>query len=155
MQTIDHIDIAVEPAVVYRAAADILQWPTILPHYRWVSILSEQENGVLVVMAAKRGWIPVEWTALQLCDDIERRIHYRHTGGATRGMKVVWEINATSTGTHVTLIHDLTLEKPLIRSWLGKIIVGQYFVHYIASRTLSVMKAYLEEETCVEQSLPA
>lgn len=156
MRTIDTINIAADPVAVYRTAADIQQWPVILPHYRWVKPLAELTDGILVEMAAKRGWIPVRWEAVQRCDDAGLRIHYRHTGGATKGMSVVWEIEATTTGTHVTLIHDVTLDTPLIRSWIGKMIVGHYFVHYIASRTLRVMKEHLEEEgSCVEPSSPA
>jgi len=155
MHTIDTIDIAVDPAVAYRFAAEILRWPAILPHYRWVKILGEQPDGILVQMAAKRGWIPVRWEALQRCDARRRRIHYRHTGGATKGMDVVWEFEATAMGTHVTLIHDVTLDTPIVRSRIGVMIVGHYFVHYIASRTLCVMKAYLEKEkVCAEQSSP-
>ncbi|HEX2949038.1 MAG TPA: SRPBCC family protein [Armatimonadota bacterium] len=156
MQTVDTIEISADPAVVYRTASDILHWPDILPHYRWVKVLIEQSNGSLVEMAAQRGWIPVRWTAVQRCDAEKRRIHYRHIGGATKGMGVRWELTPTATGTHVELIHELTLDTPIIRSWIGKIIVGRYFVHYIASRTLHVMKYYLEEERpCVEQSSPA
>ncbi len=160
MRTVDQIDIARDPAVVYRIAADVRLWPAILPHYRWVTMLRVQDDGTLVEMAAKRGWIPVRWSALQRCDAQGCRIRYRHTAGATKGMDVVWEIDATATGTHVTLIHELTLDTPLLRCWLGKKIIGHYFVHYIASRTLRVMKAYLEgpealgtkEGTCDEPS---
>lgn len=155
MRTIDIIDIAVDPAAVYRTAAEIQRWPAILPHYRWVKILGEQTGGILVEMAAKRGWIPVRWEAVQRCDAVRHRIYYRHTGGATKGMEVFWEIDLTTTGTRVTLIHDVTLDTPLIRSWIGKKIVGHYFVHYIANRTLRVMKEYLEEGACAEQSSPA
>ncbi|HEY3417620.1 MAG TPA: SRPBCC family protein, partial [Armatimonadota bacterium] len=141
---------------VYQAARDIRRWPAILPHYRWVKILGEQAEGTLVEMAAKRGWIPVCWTAVQWCEADQRHIHYRHTGGATQGMQVVWEIAPSAAGTRVMLIHDLTLDTPIVRSWIGKMIVGHFFVHHIACRTLNVMKQLLEKENaCVEQSSPA
>ena len=151
MRTFDTIEIATDPAAVYRAAAEILHWPAILPHYRWVKILAEKNDGALVEMAARRGWIPVRWTALQRCEAGGREIHYLHTGGATRGMQVVWELVPTEIGTQVTIIHDLTLDTPVIRWWIGKLIVGQFFVHYIAGRTLRAMKRHLEEEICGEQ----
>jgi len=154
MRTVDTIEIAADPDAVYRAAQQIERWPAILPHYRWVKLLGTEAEGVRVEMAAKRGWIPVRWEAIQRCEEMQRRIHYRHTGGATRGMRVVWEINPAESGTRVTLIHDLTLETPVVRWWIGKMIVGHFFVHYIATRTLRVMKRLLEEQACAEPSLP-
>ena len=156
MQTIVTIDIAADPTAVYLLAGDIRHWPAFLPHYRWVTVLAEQADGTLVEMAAKRGWIPVRWQAVQSCDAAHRRICYRHTGGPTRGMRVVWEMLPTDAGTHVRLIHDLTLEHPLVRGWLGQRIVGQFFVRYIAGRTLRTMKTHLEKETpCVGPLSPA
>lgn len=155
MRTVDTIDIAADPSAVYRVAQEIERWPIILPHYRWVKLLGAEAEGVRVEMAAKRGWIPVRWEAIQRCEETQRRIHYRHTGGATRGMQVVWEIDPAERGTRVTLIHDLTLETPVVRWWIGKLIVGHFFVHHIATRTLRVMKRLLEEKACAEPSLPA
>ena len=153
MRTIDSIDINVDPTLAFRFARDIRNWPVLLPHYRWVHVLEEQGDFAVVVMAAKRGWIPVQWKAIQHWDTSLSHIYYQHIEGATRGMRVIWEIESQGTGTHINLIHDLTLDTPVIRSWIGKLIVGHYFVHYIASRTLQVMKGLLEKESsCVEQS---
>jgi hypothetical protein len=89
------------------------------------------------------------------CDPQRRRVQYRHIGGATRGMRVIWAIDPAEYGVRVSIVHDLALEAPIVRSWLGQWVVGHLFVHYIAGRTLREMKRYLEEGVCVEPSSPA
>jgi len=155
MRTIDTIEIAADPDAVYRAARETERWPDMLPHYRWVKVMGMETEGQRMEMAARRGWIPVRWVAVQRCVEEDRRIHYRHVGGPTRGMRVVWEIDPVEHGTRVTLIHELALQTPVVRSWIGKLIVGHFFVHDIATRTLRVMKRLLEEKACAEPSSPA
>jgi ribosome-associated toxin RatA of RatAB toxin-antitoxin module len=155
MQTVDEIIIRAEPEAVYRAAADILEWPRLLPHYRRVKALAHVADGLQVEMAAWRGWIPVRWTAVQRLDPTRRRVYYRHTGGATRGMMVMWEITPVAGGARVVIVHELALEVPLVRTRLGKSIVGHGFVHHIAGRTLRALKKHLEGTACAEQSSPA
>ena len=155
MITRDEIIIRADPEAIYRAAAEILQWPRLLPHYRRVRVLEHGDDGLRVEMAARRGWIPVSWIAVQRCAPDRFLVEYRHIGGATRGMGVVWQISPAAGGTRVVIVHDLTLDTPIVRTWLGKLIIGHGFVHYIAGRTLRALKKHLEEATCAGQSSPA
>ena len=144
MTTIDEIEMAADAALIFRIAADVERWPDFLPHYRRVRVLERSGEELSVEMAALRGRIPVRWQAVQTLDPAQRRIYYRHTGGATKGMSVVWQIDPIETGSHVSIVHELTLQQPIVRTVPGQIVVGRFFISYIAGRTLHCMKDYVE-----------
>ncbi|MHB9133006.1 MAG: type II toxin-antitoxin system RatA family toxin [Armatimonadota bacterium] len=163
MITVDEITMYADPDVIFRTAADVLRWPEILPHYRWVRITSAIDGQCLVEMAARRGLIPVRWTAVQTLNPRSRRICYRHLQGPTQGMKVVWVIEPQGDAVHVNILHEFTLQKPLIRSALATYVIAHCFVKYIAQRTLQCMKRYvetqhnsarMEDDACAVQSSP-
>ena len=143
-RTVDQIFVRADPDTVFRLAADVDRWPVILPHYRWVKQLGEQEDQRLVEMAARRGWIPVKWTSLQRVSEAGRRVFYSHVGGATRGMEVEWTMQEEGDGVRVRIVHELNLEAPIVRTALGRWIVGRFFVHHIAGRTLRRIKELAE-----------
>jgi ribosome-associated toxin RatA of RatAB toxin-antitoxin module len=143
-QTVDQVFVRADAETVFRLAADIDRWPEILPHYRWVKQLGAQENQRLVEMAARRGWIPVKWTSLQKVSQASKRVYYWHVAGATYGMEVEWIIDEEADGVRVTIVHDLDLRKPIVRTLPGRWIVGRFFVHHIASRTLQRIKELAE-----------
>lgn len=144
MQTIDQITVRANPDAIFRLAADIEDWPRFLPHYRWVRVIEQRSEGRVVEMAARRGVMPVKWTSLQWLDPSARRVYYRHVGGATRGMRVEWKIEPRGGITRVLLVHDLTLDVPLVRSMPGRVIVDRFFIKYIAGRTLECIKREAE-----------
>ena len=77
--------------------------------------------------------------------DAERRqVYYRHIGGATRGMYVVWSVEPVEAGAEVTIMHDLTLEVPVVRSWIGRQVTSRCFIHGVAGKTLRHMKLHVE-----------
>ena len=154
MTTIDEIIMRAPLDEIFRAAAEVERWPEILPHYRWVKVLREGEEGSLVEMAARRGPIPVKWTSLKQDDGEARTVRYRHVGGPTRGMRVLWMIEPSPDGALVSIVHDLTLEIPVLRSRPGQFIIGYCFVKPIAGRTLRHLKAHVEDHSCVEPSSP-
>lgn len=145
-RTIDTITISAEPDAIFRMAADIERWPDIFPHYRWVKVLEQRDDERVVEMAAKRGWIPVKWTALQVLDAGRRRVYYRHIGGATRGMEVEWSFQPESSEVTVKIVHEMSLLVPFVRMAIGKRIVGNFFVKHIAGQTLNCIKQLLEAE---------
>ena len=51
-------------ARIYALAVDVVRWPEILPHYRWVTLVSETCGCRIVEMAASRDGIPVKWTSI-------------------------------------------------------------------------------------------
>ncbi len=144
MHTVDETWMKAPAKRVFELAADIERWPEILPHYRWVRMLSDSGDERAAEMAARRWWFPVKWMTVQHLLPRERRITYRHTGGATKGMQVEWRITERDGGSQVVIEHDLQSANPLLRSRLADWIVGGFFVSGIAKRTLEHMRRAAE-----------
>jgi ribosome-associated toxin RatA of RatAB toxin-antitoxin module len=128
---------------IFETAANLELWPKILPHYRYIRFLERSPNRNVVVMAAKRSGIPISWTSEEIIDRSGLEIHFHHLKAWTKGMRVVWTFSDTPDGVLVTISHDLRFR---IRS-LGPIIdlvIGDFFIHNIANKTLRCMKAYVE-----------
>lgn len=130
--------------LIFATAADLSQWPRILPHYRWIRYIEKSPRKNLVVMAARRGWIPIQWTSEQEIDNELRQVRFHHLKGFTKGMDVVWTFTDTPNGVEVKIAHELRPTIPLIGSLIADRIIGDFFIHYVASRTLHHMKLYLE-----------
>jgi ribosome-associated toxin RatA of RatAB toxin-antitoxin module len=153
-RTVDETLVRSDIETIFRLASDVARWPKILPHYRWVRMLGAQDGYEKVEMAARRGWIPVKWTSLCRVEPARHRVYYKHIGGATRGMEVEWSLVEEGDSVRVTIVHEMTLTTPIVCSKLGRWIVGRFFVHHIAGRTLRRMKELAEEgkaESCVVQ----
>jgi ribosome-associated toxin RatA of RatAB toxin-antitoxin module len=129
-----------DPDVVFQLAAAVEDWPRILPHYRWVRVLSDNGNGRrMVEMAARRDVVaagnvgfPLRWTALETEHPHDRRIEFEHVHGVTRGMYVTWTIDADA---NVVIRHVFHPRWP-VPDALVHLIVGEYFVNGVARRTL-------------------
>lgn len=121
-------------------------WPRILSHYRKVDVLAERPEGRIVTMAACRAGVPmpVGWKTLQTLDPDAGRVHYRHIGGVTRGMRVEWRLTSGSRGVDTTIIHDFSPPWPWPGPWIARAIVCGFFVHAIADQTLAGIKAMAE-----------
>lgn len=153
MKTLNSITISAHPDIVFKTASDVFDWPRILPHYRWVRRLGSETRGEIVEMAAYRSGIPVKWTSVMWLDLIKRRIYFKHIGGLTKGMDVVWSIEPTAGGSFVSIIHELTLDVLIINSWPGKLITGKVFVEHVAGETLRCMKEWIENRCAAQSSL--
>lgn len=136
MHTQTSIHISADPREVYELAQRIDDWPRILPHYRWVRVLREDRNRRVAAMSAWRGFIPVRWVGLQERNPEALSVRYQHVGGVTRGMEVLWRIEPSAVGTHVTLEHWFEPGWPLVPDALVQTIIGELFVDAIAARTL-------------------
>lgn len=152
MRTVDRRVVRAPPAVVWRHAVAVERWPGILSHYRWVTRESGEAGGDgTVEMAAWRPfgvfrW-PTWWRSAMTADPDRYRIGYRHVGGITKGMDVLWTIEATPEGwSDVTIVHQWDGPGwPLIGGVVAARIIGPVFVHGIASRTLAgIERAALE-----------
>ncbi len=140
------IHIAAPAATIYALAAATERWPDILPHYRYVRVIARSGATRTVEMGATRDGIPIAWTAEQT-DDAERpSIRFRHVRGWTRGMDVQWRFIETERGTRVTIEHRLQFAFPFASEWIGKHIVGDFFVHDIANKTLARIKTLAESD---------
>jgi ribosome-associated toxin RatA of RatAB toxin-antitoxin module len=146
MQTENRIDIHGSAERIFELAANIQDWPAILPHYRYVRILEQNGNVKTAEMGASRDGFPVKWRCRQELIPEERRILFRHIGGITKGMEVEWRLVPEGEVVHVTIIHELDYRLPVIGPWFARAIVGKMFVHYIAGKTLRCIKEMVERE---------
>lgn len=142
MRTVDERQIAAEPARVFQAASDVLRWPEILRHYRYVRMLEPRPDGGIVEMSANRPFGPFDWptwwTSEMWIDAAGREVRYHHIRGITRGMDVVWRVVPRDGGTFVTIVHEWAgPDWPVIRKPAADWVIGPVFVHGIASRTLA------------------
>ena len=144
MHTENAVFMRADAGTVFTLARAVEDWPRLLPHYRSVSILHDEGPWRIVAMSAWRGRIPVRWTAEQRCFPDEPRITFRHVGGVTTGMDVVWELSPRDDGVDVRIIHDFELRWPLIGGFAAQRIIGPRFVSYIADQTLRCIKEIAE-----------
>jgi ribosome-associated toxin RatA of RatAB toxin-antitoxin module len=147
MRTSNVITIRAPLHVVYAVASDLARWPDFLSHYRYNRFLSQMPWGGIVKMSAVRSFIRTTWISVYRIDAEHRQLHFEHlrsTLNATRGMIVVWNFEETQDGVRVEISHELHLRWPLIGGFVGKVIVGKFFIHHIASRTLAGLKRKVE-----------
>jgi len=128
---------------IFETAANLELWPQILPHYRYIHYLERGGDRNLVVMAAVRSGIPISWTSEQIIDREKVEVHFHHVKAWTKGMHVVWTFKETPAGVLVEIVHDLKFRNRLLAP-IAEPIIGNFFIHPVASKTLRCMKAYLE-----------
>ena len=131
--------------IIFETAANLELWPAILPHYRYIRYLERNENRNIVVMAAVRSGIPISWTSEQMIDREKMEVHFHHLKAWTKGMHVVWTFKETSAGVLVEIVHNLEFRNRALAP-LVEPIIGQFFIHHVAGKTLHCMKTYLEEK---------
>ena len=147
MRTSNIITIKAPLHVIYTTASDLAHWPDFLSHYRYNKFLSRMPWGGIVKMSAVRSFIPTTWISVYRVDAEKRELHFEHLRSAlnaTRGMIVVWHFTEMPEGVQVEITHDLDLHWPLIGGFVGKYIVGLFFIHHIASLTLAGLKRKVE-----------
>ena len=147
MRTSNAITIKAPLHVIYTVASDLVRWPEFLSHNRYNRFLSKMPWGGIVKMSAVRTIIPTTWTSEYRIDAEKCQLHFKHLKSAfnaTRGMIVVWHFTETPEGVRVEITHDLELHWPLIGGFVGKYIVGLFFIHHIATRTLAGLKRKVE-----------
>jgi ribosome-associated toxin RatA of RatAB toxin-antitoxin module len=128
---------------IFETAANLELWPKILPHYRYIRYLERSPNRNVVVMAATRSGIPISWTSEQIIDREKFEVRFHHLKAFTKGMRVVWTFQQTAPGVLVEIVHDLQFRMNLFAPIADKMI-GDFFIHNIANKTLRCMKAYVE-----------
>lgn len=138
------VDVDAPPAKIYALAQDVARWPELLPHYRFVRVLEESDGERVIVMAARRGWIPVQWRARQTLDPATPRIGFEHLSGWARGMKVWWDFERRGETTRVTIAHDFERGGGPLVAWFDRRVIGEYFIQSIAGETLGRMKQLAE-----------
>jgi ribosome-associated toxin RatA of RatAB toxin-antitoxin module len=132
---------------IFVTAADLARWPDFLSHYRYNRFLSTMPWGGIVKMSAVRTGIPTTWISEYRIEADKPRLYFKHLRSAfnaTRGMEVVWSFTPTPEGVQVEITHDLELHWPVIGGFVSKYIVGLFFIHHIATRTLAGLKRKIE-----------
>lgn len=129
--------------VIFETAANLALWPEILPHYRYIRYLERGPGRNVVVMAAVRSGIPISWTSEQIIDRENLQVRFHHLKAFTKGMRVVWSFRETPAGTLVEIAHRLDFRIPALAP-IAEPVIGNFFIHPIASETLRCMKSYLE-----------
>jgi hypothetical protein len=74
------------------------------------------------------------------------QVRFHHLKAFTKGMEVIWTFQETPDGVRVEIVHDLRFRIPLLAP-LADAIIGNFFIHHVANKTLRCMKAYLESHT--------
>jgi ribosome-associated toxin RatA of RatAB toxin-antitoxin module len=129
--------------LIFETAANLELWPKILPHYRYIRYLERSPERNLVVMAAKRSGIPIVWTSEEIIDREHYEVRFNHLKAFTKGMKVVWTFQETPGGVVVEIRHDMAFRVPALAP-LADRLIGDFFIHHVANKTLHCMKAYVE-----------
>jgi aromatase len=132
---------------IFALASAVEHWAHWLPHYRWVRMLSGDQNDRIVQMAAHRDGFPVRWTAHQRLEPAHYRIHFTHVRGISRGMEVTWFLEADGPLVQVCIVHDLTWRGWPIGPWFAHYIIGEFFVSNIANKTLRTLKHHIEQHS--------
>ncbi len=144
MRTVHRAVIAAPVETVFALARDVEGWPRLLPDYRWCRVLERAPGRLVFAMGGRiRGW-PARWVAVQDADPAHGRITFRHIGGLTTGMHVVWRLAPVGSTVEVEIVHDLVLRWPVIGRWVCDLIVGPIFIDHIARKTLAAVKARAE-----------
>ena len=143
MHKINSIVMHAPKMLIFKTAANLELWPKILPHYRYIHYLERSPNRNVVVMAATRSGIPISWTSEQIIDREKCEVRFHHLKAWTKDMRVVWTFEDTPTGVLVKISHDLRFRISLVAPIVDPII-GVFFIHNIANKTLRCMKAYVE-----------
>lgn len=146
MLTLDEMIVRAPPAAIFDLAAHVEQWPSLLPHYRYVRFRERKVGGGIVEMSANRPFGVVQWPTWWVsmmdtrpyADQPDHVIRFRHIEGVTTRMEVEWAFTPVTGGTHVTVVHVWDGPAwPMIGTIAAKAVIGPVFVHGIASRTLA------------------
>ena len=129
---------------VFQTTANLLLWPSVLPHYRWIRVLNVSEDGLIVTMAARRGWLPIQWTSRFKVDGTARELHFQHLKAFTRGMNVKWTYTPGPEGVLVRISHEINRTSALGR-WFANRVLGKLFIAPVATLTLTKFKQHLEQ----------
>ena len=143
MHRVNSIVMQAPKTAVFETAVNLELWPKILPHYRYIRFLERGPDRNIVVMAATRSGIPISWTSEQMIDRSSLEIHFHHLKAWTKGMRVVWTFSDTPDGVLVAISHDLRFRIRVLAP-IVDLVIGDFFIHNIANKTLRCMKAYVE-----------
>jgi ribosome-associated toxin RatA of RatAB toxin-antitoxin module len=121
---------------IFQTTSNLELWPKLLPHYRWIRVVKRDGNSLVVNMAARRGWLPIQWTSRFEVVSAPPELRFHHLKAFTKGMNVKWTFAQTDDGVRVRITHQLD------RWYAG--LLARHFIEPVASRTLAAFKSHLE-----------
>src|SRR5882757_8876471 len=126
MQTATSILMNAPRMRIFETAANLEDWPRLLPHYRYIKYLERGPERNVVEMAAVRDGIPIAWLSEQIIDRANVQVRFTHLRAWTKGMQVVWTFRETPAGVLVEIQHHLKFRfAPLAP--LAERIIGGFF----------------------------
>ena len=148
LRTVDERTVTAPIGVMFDVAANVLDWPKHLAHYRYVKFRTRAaDGGGIVEMSANRPFRALKWptwwvsamTVSPPGKSDRASIRFRHIEGITTGMDVEWEFHQKFSGlTHVRIVHVWNGPRwPVVGGIAARRIIGPVFVHGIASLTLA------------------
>ncbi len=141
---------------IFIAASDLSRWPEFLPHYRYNRFLTHTPSGGIVKMSCVRSGLPTTWVSQYRIDTQKRQLHFHHLKSAlnaTAGMEVVWDFEELRDGkVRVIITHDLHRSLPLVGLAASDWLIGKFFIHYIATKTLAGLKRKVEASAPVAKT---
>ena len=156
MATVDEQVVRAPLVRIFKLAANVEQWPSLLKHYRFVRYVERRrDGGGIVDMSANRPFGIVQWptwwrSRMQVRGPgsaTPPSIRFSHIDGVTSGMEVEWTFNETPQGTHVRIVHLWDGPSvPLVGASAASMVIGPVFVKGIASRTLAGLATHAERE---------
>lgn len=146
MHKVNSIIMQAPRPLIFETAANLEFWPKFLPHYRYIRYLERAPDRNVVIMAAKRSGIPISWTSEEIIDRERMEVRFHHLKAFTKGMRVVWSFEQTPAGVVVKIAHHLQFRVKFLAPIAEKL-VGDFFIHNVANKTLRCMKSYVEATT--------
>ena len=132
---------------IFETVSQLLRWPEMLPHYRFVRAQAGppfvREGWEGLHMSAVGGWFPVAWKAMFRADSSRLELHFEHVAAFTKGMQVVWTLTQTPEGTLVEIFHIMSFRLKGL-GFLIEPLLQHGFIEPVARKTLATFKALLE-----------
>lgn len=136
MRCENHITIPGQLEDVLAVATPVERWASLLPDYRWVRFHGPTADGTVLQFIARRGPLPLRWTAEQVVIPGEGRIIYRHLRGLTNGLCSEWRLVQAGPAVEVTVSHTWRPELPVIGEPLARLLCA-LLVRPVTAATLA------------------
>jgi ribosome-associated toxin RatA of RatAB toxin-antitoxin module len=148
MKSVNEILIRAPRERIFELTSDLDNWVPSLPHYRSIQWLERSDDKLsgIVFMAAKKDNVNVSWTSRHEVFPDRFEMHFTHLKKWTKGMVVVWRYEPQDDGqVKVSITHDLNFRFSPLAPFAERII-GEKFIHPVATLTLATFKKILEAE---------
>ena len=142
MQTGNSIIMHAPREFIFETAADLAQWPRILPHYRYIRFLERVRNAASSRWRRSAPEFP--FLDLRVCGRsradgaslfASEGVHPRDARGL--------DFKETPAGVLVEIMHVLRFRVAALAP-MAEPIIGGFFIHHVANQTLQAMKTHVE-----------